>query len=233
MSTEKKSTGVLLEGVVIVASILLAFAIDAWWDSRVESRERSALLQSIREDIIATRSVMAAERQDSLAVAARATAILEAMAGEPSEEELRETMLEIGSVFVIGGWSPVIDTYAEAVNSGRLRLIEDEALRVALFRYSAQIAELDDIFGEVSVQYYGQIEPFLVANTVYSEIAAAWWRGSLVEAPFATDFAALSQSRELWNLITFRLEMELAVQDRFDRLESRAEEVLALLANQE
>lgn len=69
----------------------------------------------------------------------------------------------------------------------------------------------------------------MVANTVYSEIAAAWWRDELVEAPFRTDFEQLAQSRELWNLVTLRLEIEVAVQDRFRTVDALAQEVIAII----
>lgn len=39
-----------LEGVVIVVSILLAFALDAWWDSRGQRREEIQVLENLRAD---------------------------------------------------------------------------------------------------------------------------------------------------------------------------------------
>lgn len=45
---------VLVEGSVIVASILLAFGIDAWWDARQERKEELALLTALEADFTAT-----------------------------------------------------------------------------------------------------------------------------------------------------------------------------------
>lgn len=42
-------------------------------------------------------------------------------------------------------------------------------------------------------------------------------------------FAALAESRELRNLLTLRLEFEIAVEDRLKRLDTLTEELLALL----
>ncbi len=234
MAEKKQKSGLLLEGVVIVASILLAFAIDAWWDGFRESRETRTLLESIRSDVVATQAVIAENRSDSELVAERARALLGAMAAaDTSADAMRERLLTLGNIFVIGGWSPINDTYAEAVNSGRLQLIDDDALRIALFRYEAQIEELDQMYLEISEQYYARLEPFLVANTVYSELGAEWWREALVEAPdtpnFRMDFEALGKSRELWNLLTLRLEMEVTVLDRLRRMDARTDEVLELL----
>jgi len=85
------------------------------------------------------------------------------------------------------------------------------------------------LFQAVETQYYGQLEPFLVANTVYSELAAAWWREQLADAPFRTDSSRLASSRELWNLLTLRLELEVALQDRLDGMDRLAVEVSELL----
>ena len=38
---------VLVEGVVIVASILLAFGIDAWWEQRQDREEERRILQAL------------------------------------------------------------------------------------------------------------------------------------------------------------------------------------------
>ena len=47
---------VLVEGVVIVGSILLAFGIDAWWDARKERDRESQLLVGLLGDFETTRS---------------------------------------------------------------------------------------------------------------------------------------------------------------------------------
>ena len=46
----------LIEGVVIVASILLAFAIDAWWQKRTDTEAEAVLIASIVQDIERTSS---------------------------------------------------------------------------------------------------------------------------------------------------------------------------------
>lgn len=53
----RRWSGRLVEAFLIVASILLAFAIDAWWDDRSEGREDRALLEGFREDLRAEAAV--------------------------------------------------------------------------------------------------------------------------------------------------------------------------------
>ncbi len=47
---------VFVEGTVIVVSILLAFAIDAWWDGRKDRAAERQLLASIERDLLDSRS---------------------------------------------------------------------------------------------------------------------------------------------------------------------------------
>jgi hypothetical protein len=42
---------VLVEGVVIVASILLAFGVDAWWAERAEKRAEREELANVRQEL--------------------------------------------------------------------------------------------------------------------------------------------------------------------------------------
>lgn len=219
----------LTEGLVIVVSILLAFGIEATWAEYSETREAYRLLESIRDDVLATQAELALQQTQNKELADRARHLLTTMADPPSEEVVREALQSIGSVFVTSGWDPVTHTYVEAVNSGRLRLIESEELRLALTRYHARVEDVDAIHRTIETQYYGQLEPFMVEYTVYSELAAEWWRGALVEAPFVTDFEALASSRELWNLVTLRLELEVAMENRLERMEVLATELVGLL----
>ena len=51
MSTPSTARRLTLEAVVIIASILAAFAIDTWWDGRQEDRRQEALLRAIASDV--------------------------------------------------------------------------------------------------------------------------------------------------------------------------------------
>ena len=51
MKLEIQWNKLLLEGIVIVSSILLAFAIDAWWETRNEFSSEQAVLQDLRAEL--------------------------------------------------------------------------------------------------------------------------------------------------------------------------------------
>ena len=53
---------VLGEGTLIVVSILLGLSIDAWWDDRQEAQLEAAILAALRDEVIANRTDLKANR---------------------------------------------------------------------------------------------------------------------------------------------------------------------------
>ena len=52
----------LLQAAAIVGSILLAFAIDAWWGERKEVLEKNALLETVRSEMRSNRKHLETDR---------------------------------------------------------------------------------------------------------------------------------------------------------------------------
>ena len=50
---------ILVQGAVIVGSILLVFGIEAWWDARQDSVHRAALLEDLEAEIASNRDALA------------------------------------------------------------------------------------------------------------------------------------------------------------------------------
>ena len=210
--TTERVTRALTEGVVIVVSILLAFGLEASWAARLERQEEAALLQSIRSDVVENRSLIAQHAQGTEAQIDLAQSILAVLAEGERGPASDSVVARIGDVFISNSWDPINDTYLEAMSSGRLALIDDSELRLRLARYQRRIDAVAELFTSIRTQYYGQLEPFLVAHTVYSDIAMGTWSYEVtrMRPPHETDFSELALSREFWNLLTLRLELAVA-----------------------
>ena len=48
MLSRKRVTDLTVEGMVIVVSILLAFALEAWWDARGQRQEETQILENLQ-----------------------------------------------------------------------------------------------------------------------------------------------------------------------------------------
>ena len=121
----------LVEAVVIVASILFAFGIDAAWESRKDDHRRSELIASMTNDFRTSRERLSAAiaRGDSLL--ARSRGFLQMVGCDPLMPSSSLGYLLAGAFRGIH-FEPVFSTYLGAVATGDLGLIETPGLIVAL-----------------------------------------------------------------------------------------------------
>jgi hypothetical protein len=157
-------THFLVEGLVVVASILLAFSLDAWWSQRAAERAEAAHLRALRSDfqqnvsrlrdfIALEEGVMAASRRLLLA------------AGEPDLPTSGDSLSNLlGPVFNSGRFEPLLGAYEAVVNSGGLAQLRDDSLRLALAdfasfveggRYSERYS--DELYFDFMRSYTGRL----------------------------------------------------------------------------
>ena len=135
---------IALEGIVIVVSILLAFAIDAWWDERNERLEETEVLLGLKSEFSRYRG----EISNSIKYYANnrpliAELIVATRKGSWDSETLNfdaalNTIYDPKSHDFGGG---VLDAL---INSGRLEIISDYNLRVRLANWSQVFGEIRD-----------------------------------------------------------------------------------------
>ena len=123
---------VLLEGAVIVASILLAFGIEAWWSEHQEAARRDALMEDLQAELV-TNAVSLEDALERQRLRARRLEIL--------LNELTETAvgLDVDSVRALQESARVNPSWDESrgilnllIQSGDLTLLENRELRARL-----------------------------------------------------------------------------------------------------
>ena len=208
---------VFVEAIAVVGSILLAFAIDAWWADRQEALEGGRLADALASEI--SENLVDLDRAITVTTESieKARNVLNVIAGNEPVATKISGLAEIGNIFVMRGWYLTDNVYQQSVASGKLLLIKDEELRFLLADYHSLLADLVGIVGNMETQYYLELEPFLTKHTIYTEVAHSAWLKDLPEPPFKTDFDSLARNTELWNLVAFRLELDLAYLSRLKR----------------
>ena len=73
-------TWLVLQAASVVAGILLAFAIDAWWGQRLENDEKNALLKALWEDMLTFNQDLLGQRVYRLASRESTLVLLRAIA---------------------------------------------------------------------------------------------------------------------------------------------------------
>lgn len=206
MSPDRRWVRVLAEGAVIVASILLAFGIDAWWEGHGQRGEERQVLLGLQEEFggYADHMVWRAERNDGLI--ARLMTVLTVDELDESTD-VREFDLAFHASIFHGTWDPGSRTRDALVASGRLELVRNEELRAALSAWGSTVDEVRD--GELEMRSFVResIVPYL-ASKGYS-LGRAYWGGNAdwpidLEAPVA----AKASYRQLFEDASFRSMVE-------------------------
>lgn len=195
-----------LEGVAIVVSILLAFAIDAWWKERSDRKLLDNALVGLRVELQSNIEMIDQFTQRHQNIVDAGVILLET-------KHERVPIEELGLVFP-SGWMTDYSTGALGIvlGSTRLDLLEDEALRTALVALPARYEDaLEDErwaierINETWVPYISSVLPM-----------ASLWDVALPNDAFPVsqavsdaDFSRVAASLEFRNHVTNRIGYEL------------------------
>lgn len=130
------------EGAVIVVSILLAFAIDAWWDFSQERAREASYLSQLERELQSTidNNAHVAARADSSDRAARKLVRVYYEERSPDPDSVSNWLLATGYWDV----QPRLGTVRALVTSGDLALIRDDSLRAMLPDYLASMTAFEE-----------------------------------------------------------------------------------------
>ena len=133
-------TWLVLQAASVVASILLAFAIDAWWDGRVERNEKNTILAEIKVELLREREWVTEERAYIVAARDSAKALMTAVAARRYEDTEKTLDHRVADLLWFSGTPHRVGILVDGLLRGRgLAAIEDAALRRALAAYPAVI----------------------------------------------------------------------------------------------
>ena len=153
---------VFLDFIIVVVGILMAFQISNWNAARQEQASQKLMHQRLLQDfeIIEQQNDRAVEyienQMDALIVLQKAVA-----RGNVEEGEDEPIKYALESWFSYPSFNQRSGTYTELLSSGRLDLIENESLRVALSKYDLGVLQSkynETRIHEFLIQNIGSIE---------------------------------------------------------------------------
>jgi len=141
-----------VEAVAVVMSILLAFAIDAWWAQKKENEVEHVALLALRDDFLASREQLAIVIQSLEAARTDYALFKSATIDELTEHDL-DTNRQFLTAFVKNHtFDPVTATLDALANDGRLALISDAKLLAQLSHWQQSLDNLEDISFELRAE---------------------------------------------------------------------------------
>jgi hypothetical protein len=137
-------SGLTREVGIVVAGILIAFSLDAWWDARRERLSQEAQLRALHEEFTANRERIDRAEERHRNIALRSRALLSALQLHPAGSEVQVADSLLGSVFEWRTQEWSMGSVEALIASGDLQRIADPELRRLLADWPASVEEMDE-----------------------------------------------------------------------------------------
>jgi hypothetical protein len=234
MIAAKESRRLVLEGVVIVASILAAFALDTWWDSVKARSEEEQVLRSLDTEFRATRSDLLAQldmhRRILGSVESVRASVVDGLRGGAPMVSVPDTAL--GWLYIPPTTQLVLGTLNGLVGSAGLGIVRDPELRSALAAWGNNLGELSEeewsarelVLSDLDRVFRERMDvsPF---RTIGLDVLA----GTLTPEELGTR-STIPVDTELVGVVSTRFMIQAHLVDEFEPVLAEIERILDLIA---
>jgi len=173
MNNDKRSIGwIALQGIAIVAGILLAFGIEAWWNELEDREEEERILTALSNELRANIKTLDGELTFHSAVRDSAQRLLQASSGAiqlPPDEIDRH----VGSLLWWSKSNIASTVLTGIVDSGKLSLIEDTDLQSRIASLSVYYGNLDDMGNQLYDTFKAILMPYLHKHSLVPQLSNA------------------------------------------------------------
>ena len=228
MKQEIQWNRLIVEGIVIVGSILLAFAIDAGWQVRSERVQERDALQSLRDEFEVNLEAISDSIERHGRMVASAERILEMSFGnipvpENVRQDIRSTFFSYRSTNNAGG------TLTALLSSGEISVIRNPELRRKIAAWPSILEDATEE-EQVVVRIREQIFIPFVARRLHLMLVAED-TGRMDEA--LSQFKALLGDDELESVVKLSAMLKLGAQEPLVLASNYLRELIELIAAEE
>jgi len=220
------------ESVLIVVSILLAFAIERWWSDRQASIEEQALLRQLKVEFEDNASRLVEKRSEHQEVRDAGLRLLSVMGPDARVEDLGiETIREdFGALMYLRTFDPGTGTLSTIIQSGKLDLISSDDLRTNLSAWPARYQDLSEDEQWVIEVSMDRVAPYFVEFATMRNfyIPLSEIRPSL----FPEEFEIMLRDRKFENIVASKTRITTSTLNAFDQTKLLLDETLALIQSQ-
>lgn len=220
---------IIAEGTIIVVSILLAFWIDAWWGERqVRADEREAMAQ-LADDFRANAERMQTIRGVHEAALDAAYEIL-ARAGMGGQSQSDATTAEL--VYLsLRAWTydPLLGGTNSLIQSGRLNILSNSSLRVALAGWPDIVEDLNGDEWTENRTTFEQISPYLISKGAMYDALRSAGRLQRLDTEARSNWPGLASDPVFLEMMSWRVNGLENVLVEVDTVETSIHDILEML----
>ncbi len=210
---------------MIVASILLAFGIQAWWDASREREEERQALEALAREFRAASALLDRQLLLTDSIVAATETILE-WTGPSADSRYADSLaVLLPTVTRLPGFEPPSGTLDALLGSGDLRLIESDSLRAALASFPSRLAGMQRTERFGSDVQFGDFFPYLNERIPMR----LFGRGGDGRSRFAADVSALLRSLEFENQLQFKLTNMFFLRGTMERMQGLLSNISSML----
>lgn len=220
---------IVAEGSIIVVSILLAFWIDAWWSERQTRAEESEAISQLVADFRTNAERLKIIRGVHEAALDAAYEIL-ARAGMGGHSQSDATTAELAYIS-LRAWTydPVLGGTNSLIQSGRLGILSNSTLRVALAGWPDIVEDLTGDEWNENRTTFEQIAPYLIGQgAMYDSLRSAGRLRRLDTEP-RSDLSGLASDPVFLEMMSWRANGLENLLDEVDIVEASIHEIIELL----
>lgn len=151
----------LRELVVVVAGILIAFSLDAWWDGRTENEWLKSEFESLRQEFTDSRVQLEQRIRLHEMIADRTRYVIEALDDVPMGATAPIPDSVLAGALVMPTYDPTLGTLEALLASGDLSRLKERKLISLLARWPGMVADVREDEESVVRHVQTQLLPLL------------------------------------------------------------------------
>lgn len=192
-----------VEVLLLLAGAGVALGLDACNDERLERRAEAEYLVFLKSDIEQTRDNFQWAVDGNAALVEDNLGLLRLLSGPPGSVPLDSISRRHARNFWIYEFDPILGTYYDLLNSGKLELLRSDSLRYALTQFESELDRLEIETDQTMLQWWDLVAPFFSDRVSFSEFMDLEYRGAdFPQSRFPLDPTAY-WSQEFENVLTF------------------------------
>ena len=137
----KRFSKLATEGILIVASILIAFAIDAWWEDRQDRHEEQRLLEALKAEFSTNIKIITPHIEGHRTSNLYAKELSDLLGKTQTDGSVNVRAAELGQVINHGSTDPQTGVIDAILQSGELRYITNPEIRERLAGWPSLIVD--------------------------------------------------------------------------------------------
>jgi len=163
---------IAVEAMAIVGSILLAFAIDAWWDNRQIRIDEQQILLGLRAEFTANHELLSRDLASNLQDVQSLVDLLSLIEGGQSDDIKSIALAALEEMHSPKTSDLGSGTLNALLGSGRLEILRSRKLRIQLTNWNGVIGEVSDDQNNLAKMVFEIYVPYFVSEN-YSRYAIA------------------------------------------------------------